>query len=510
MVKQIKFGVIITYIGTLINLLTGLLITPITLRLFGQEEYGLYALAMSIMGMLFLFDFGFSNAVIKYATKFKEKNDEKGYQNTMAMFLLLYSIIGIILFVCAVIMSLQADKIFAKGLSVEEIERFKDMLIIVAINLAVSFPLKLFSGVIVAHERFIFSKVVNLIRFIVNPLTILSVLYMGYTSIVVLAAITIVSIFLSLLDVYYCIVILKLKIKLHKVDFQLLKEIASYSLWVFVAGLADIIYTRTDIFVLGALVNAREVAVYHIADVINSLFNKLTMVLSGFLLPKLVKMITNQVSNRQIDNIFIKISRIQFFLAALVITGFISVGHEFIVLWAGPDYHLAYWVALLIISSRFIPIVQVLATSILQAKNQHVFQSKLYLVVAVFNLLISIPLAMMYGVIGAAIGTVIGKIINTVVMNIYYVRIGIDMKRYSKEVFILFIPMVTMGLLGYLLKSFFHVSNMIDVFIFAVAFSVIYGWIMFRFYMNDGEKRFIINSYHKRFSKKEDPKKRCI
>ncbi|KAB7671721.1 oligosaccharide flippase family protein [Bacillus sp. B1-b2] len=492
MSKQIKFGVALSYVNTLINLITGILLTPITLRLFGQSEYGLYSLALSVMNMLFLFDFGFSNAIVKYVSSYKEKNQEKENHNINAMFLILYSIIGLIALICGLIISAGAEIIFSNGLNEEEIGSFKIMLIIVAINLGISFPLRLFSGTITAHEKFIFSNIMNILRFIMNPLVTLSVLFLGYSSIEVLIAISIVNFILSMLDIYYCFAKLKMKIKLYKFDFRLLKEITAYSIWVFVASLADFIYTRTDMFILGALVSSIAVAIYNVAEVINNVYSKLTMVLSGFFLPKIVRMVTNNVSNHELTNIFIKLSRLQFILAALVLTGFALVGHEFIIIWAGESYSMAYWIVLLVISSRFIPVVQVLATSILQAKNLHSFQSKLYLAVALLNLLLSIPLAMKFGIIGVAIGTVIGKVINTIVMNFYYFKIGLEMKRYYKEVGILFVPMAIIGLVGFLLKTFITVTSLADILLFAIIISLIYLLMMYFLFLNKSEKNIIL------------------
>ncbi|MFA9558200.1 oligosaccharide flippase family protein [Evansella sp. AB-rgal1] len=487
----------LTYLSTFINLITGIIITPITLRLFGQAEYGLYSLAMSIMGMLFLFDFGFSNAIVKYVTQFKEQNKEKEQHNINAMFLILYSIIGIIAFLCGLMVSIGADFIFSNGLTPDELSRFKIMLLIVSINIGISFPLKLFSGIIIAHEKFIFSKFLTVIRTILNPLTTVLVLTLGYSSIDLLIIISILNFLLSLVDIFFCFMKLKMKIKLYKFDFTLLKEISSYSIWIFVASLVDMIYSRTDLFILGALVNSGAVAVYNVAEVINSIFTKLTMVLSGFFLPKLVRMVSSNVSNYEITNIFIKVSRIQFMLAALVVTGFALVGYEFMLIWAGNDYGMAYWVALLVILSRFIPVIQVLATSILQAKNLHAFQSKLYLIVAILNLIISIPLAIMYGVIGVAIGTVIGKTINTIIMNIYFTRVGLDMRRYYIELSKLFIPMTFIIILGIILKTIYEITSIVDIVLFAFVLTTAYGMFLFRFFMNDFERNIVLKPMKK-------------
>ena len=78
-----------------------------------------------------------------------------------------------------------------------------------------------------------------------------------------------------------------------------------------------------------------------------------------------------------------------------------------------------------------IPLIQNLGILILQAKNKHAFRSIVYVIIAVVNIAISIPLAKRYGGLGCAIATsgclFIG---NGIIINIYYYRIGIKVVQF--------------------------------------------------------------------------------
>ncbi|MCS4586098.1 hypothetical protein FZ990_14955 [Clostridium perfringens] len=82
---------------------------------------------------------------------------------------------------------------------------------------------------------------------------------------------------------------------------------------------------------------------------------------------------------------------------AFILGGFILVGKEFITTWAGQDYYLAYYIALVIMIPLTVPLIQNLGITILQAKNMHKFRSKIYIVIAILNLLASIPMAKFLG-----------------------------------------------------------------------------------------------------------------
>lgn len=479
--KQIKVAVVLSYISLAITLILGLIITPINLRLFGQAEYGLYSLAYAVMEALYLFDFGFSNAIVRYISHFRDKKSPRELANLNAMFLLLYGLLGLLAFGAGMALAQGAEFIFDRGLSPDELGRFKIMLMIVAVNIGLSFPLDFFTASIYAREKFIFAKSMKIIRSLLIPAVIITVLYHGYTSITVLAAITVLNVSLSMINIYYCFKFLKTKIRLFRFDFLLFKEIVQYSVWIFVSRMVDILYNRMDLFILGAVANSKAVAVYAVVVLLNSIYSQLTLVIGDFLLPKVVQLVGNDISDSALSNLYIHVSRIQFFLAALVLCGFALVGNEFVLYWAGPGYAEAYKATLMLMAVRFIPVVQMMAVIILQAKNLHAYRSKLYLATAIFNVAISIPLAKQYGVYGCALGSVVGITLNTIIINFYYAKIGLEMKRYYKEVGVLFVPMLLLLTLGVVLKWLLGPHSVLGIVLFAVLFTLIYMAVMYMF-----------------------------
>lgn len=494
MSKQIKVAVVLSYISLGITLVLGLVITPINLRLFGQAEYGLYSLAYAVMEALYLFDFGFSNAIVRYISQFRNQKTPRELANLNAMFLILYALLGLLAFAAGMALSQGAAFIFDRGLSPDELSRFKIMLMIVAVNLGLSFPLDFFSATIYARERFIFAKSIRIVRSLMNPAVIITVLYCGYSSVVVLAAITLMNVLVSFINIYYCFKVLKTKIRLIRFDFSLFKEIVQYSLWIFVARIVDILYNRMDLFILGAVANSKAVAIYAVVVLLNGIYSQLTQVIGDFLLPKLVQLVGNDISDSDLSNLFIYVSRIQFFLAALVLCGFALVGNEFVLYWAGPGYGEAYIATLMLMAVRFFPAVQMLAITILQAKNLHAYRSKVYLMTAVFNVLISIPLAKQYGVYGCALGSVIGITLNTIIINFYFANIGLEMKRYYKEVGILFIPMLLLLAVGGGAKWMINPHSVLGIVLFAVLFTAMYIVVMFMF-MRPGERKLLTDPF---------------
>ena len=75
--RQIKMGVIMSYLSIGISIMTGLIYTPWMILSIGKESYGLYTLAYSIIAF-FMFDFGLSGAITRFVSKYlAEGRNEK-------------------------------------------------------------------------------------------------------------------------------------------------------------------------------------------------------------------------------------------------------------------------------------------------------------------------------------------------------------------------------------------------------------------------------------------------
>ena len=79
--KQIKTGVILSYLTLALSNIIALVYTPFMLRMMGQSEYGLYSLVASVVAYLTIMDFGFGNAIVRYTAKYRaeSKQNEQYY-----------------------------------------------------------------------------------------------------------------------------------------------------------------------------------------------------------------------------------------------------------------------------------------------------------------------------------------------------------------------------------------------------------------------------------------------
>ncbi len=490
MKSQIKIGSILSYVVIVLNILVGLIYTPIMLRIMGQSEYGTYSLISSIIGYLTVLDLGFGNAIIIYTSRYRVKNQKDEQSKLNGMFLIIYSIIGVVAGIMGAILYANIDNIFANTMTIQELQKAKIMTIILIINLVFTFPLSIFGSIITAYEKFIFSKIVNILRIILMPCIMIPLLYMGYRSVAMTVVNTILNISFLIINLIYCLKVIKIKFIFGKFNTKLLKEIFGYSFFIFLAIIVDKINLNIDQFILGSVVGTIEVAIYTVAAQIQTIYISLSTAINGVLLPKITMLVESKESDKTISDIFIQTGRLQYIIMALITTGFIIFGQEFIKIWAGEGYDKSYWTELILMVPSIVPLIQNVGINILQAKNMHKFRTVVYFFIAIANLFISIPLAKKFGSIGSAIGTSIACLLGQwIIMNIYYYKkANIDIPRFWKNIFKMSIPIIIIFIPTLLINNMHMSSNIIVVGLKILLYTIVYSILLWFFVLNDYEK----------------------
>ena len=493
--NQIKAGALLSYITLILNSVIALLYTPFMTFKLGQAEYGLYSLVASIISTLTVLDLGFGNAVIRYTAKFKAENKEKELGKMYGMFFIIFSIIAFVSLIIGGVIYFNIDLLFGQSMSEGELGKLRIMFILLIFNLAFTFIMSVYRSIIVAYERFVFQKLINLIRIILNPIVMIVLLSYGYKAISMVVVQTIFNVLTLLLDYYYCKKKLDIKIVFAKFDIPLLKEVSIYSFWVFLNVIMDRIYWSLGQSVVGIYCGAKLVAVYGIAIQIQQMYMSFSTAISGILLPKITALTTQKNSEKQVSDLFIRTGRLQFIVMSFILSGFVVFGRQFIELWVGNSYSDAYYICLLFFFPLLVPLIQNVAISILQARNQMRFRSLLYLVISLVSFVASLPLTKYYGVIGCAIATSCALFLGHVlIMNIYYQkRVDLDIISFWKEIIkMAIIPFIlSLGSL-YLLNNLI-ISNWISFIIGIICFSLLYIPLFWLFSMNKYEKDLVKN-----------------
>lgn len=491
--NQRKIGAILSYVVIALNMVVGIAYTPFLIRMLGQSEYGLYSIIHSVILYLTVMDMGFGNAIIIYTSRYINQNDKEKQDKLHGMFFIIYCIIGVLAAIIGIILYFNVELLFGNAMTLGEISKAKIMMLILTFNLAITFPFSIFGNIIVAHEKFIISKIIKIVQILLQPMLMIPLLLFGYRAIAMVVVITVVNIICLLLNAIVCIKKLNVKLKFKGFDFKLLKEIFAYSFYIFLNQIIDRINWTVDQFVLGAISGTVVTAVYAVAGQLNTMYMNFSTAISGVMLPKVTKMEDDKASDKDFTEVFIRTGRVQYILMALIITGFVLFGQVFINWWAGSGYESAYIIACILMIPITIPLIQNIGLSILQAKNLYKYRTMIFLGIAILNVAMSIVLAKMYGGIGAAIGTAVSLILGQgIILNIYYhKKVGINMIEFWKNIIKMSIPIVFVVIFGIILNKIIVSDSIIILVVKIFIYSIAYCLMMWQFGMNEYEKNIV-------------------
>lgn len=486
-----KLGILISYINILLHTLIGFLYVPILLHYIGKNEYGLYQLIGSLIAYFGIMDFGLSTAVIRYYSQYKAKNDLIGMENILAVSVRCYAVVTIIALAAGCICYAFLNDIFGRSMTIAELVEAKDIFLLLILNIAVTLLTMVFRSAINANERFLFLKGMETIQLLLQPVLVVLVLQAHPYAFSVALVQTFLNCLLSAVRVFYCFHNLHIKIKYHYWNHELGRGFFKLSLSTFVVTLINQVFWRTNQIILGIVDGTGAVAVYSLASIIYMSYMGLSLAISGVYLPHVSEMVAKRTDIKKLSSLFIQIGRWQYFLLALVGSGFAIFGKQFISIWAGAGFDDAYWITLLIIFPFTIDLIQNIGLTILQAMNQYDFRAKVYFFTGVLNALLAIPLGIKFGGIGCAAATGFSMLIgNGLIMNWFYqTEIHIDIKKFWKSIGGISYIVLLCTIAGFLLNNLWNNYSIVAFGIKLCIYTCFYGLIIYRFAMVPDERK---------------------
>ena len=329
-------------------------------------------------------------------------------------------------------------------------------------------------------------------------------LEMGYRAIAMVVVQTIFNIVSLIINYVYCKRNLKIQILFSKLDPSLLKEVGIYSFWILLDVIMNQFYWNTGQFVLGSLIGTIAVAVFAVSIQLEKMYMQFSTAIASVFLPKVTSMVTNNVNNKEISDLFIRTGRVQNIIMSTGLILFIVFGHQFIYLWAGESYTDAYTMTILFFIALYVPLIQNLGITILQARNQMKFRGVLFVIISVVSVVLQVLFAKLWGDIGCAIA-ISGALLlgQGLIMNFYYHRKqNIEIIKFWKEITKMnIVPIIVAVGYLYLLKELPLNLSWVNLIFSVIVFFIIYAPSYFIFSLNEYEKKLLLNPILKFFSK---------
>lgn len=497
MKNQRKMGVILSYLVFVLNLFIGIIFIPILLGYISQSEYGLYRLMGSIIIYFSVMDFGLGTIVTRYYSRYRVLNDKIGMENSLALSAIIFMISIMLILLAGGIFYNFIDEIFVGSLCDTDIMKAKKIFVLLLFNISLIILTSLCNALIVSHEKFVFLKGSAILQILLQPILIIQMMRISPEAFSIVAVQTACNMFFLMGKAMYCFIELKIKIKYHCFDWELLKGIGRLSSGLFVVAIFDQIFWQANQIILGIYMNTIMVAIYSIAIQICLNCLPIANIFMNIFLPKVTEMVTKRESNAALSEFFIKIGRIQFIIISAFLSILILYGKEFISLWAGASYVEAYYISIILMIPFAVGLIQNMGVTILQAKNQYGFRGFVCASMGGLNIILAIPAAIHFGAVGCAVVAGFCYLVQEgIVMNIYYARvIGIDIKRFWYEIGKIFIVVIFCLIGGIALRQILFSSILLDFLIKVVCYFLLYCCMTWKFAFNAYEKSLIVQIY---------------
>lgn len=491
--NQRKIGIVLSYIYTAVHIFVNLLYVPLLLNKIGHTEYGLYQLVGSLMSYLNITESFFSAGLLRYYCKYNSLGNEEKKENILAISRRIYFFLSVIVILVGIACVFVFNAVYKSSLTEHELSEATFMLLIFVATIVVNLTNSVYTAAINANERFIFAKMLSIITTVLQPVTILFIVQKvpyAISVVIIQFGMCIVS---AVARQYYSAKVLKIKIKYHYKDNIFVKNLFSLSFSVLLVMIADQIFWKADQLIIGKVIGTSAVAIYAVGAQIYLNYSPIGTSIASVFMPRLSNLLDRENNMLETSRLFIKVGRISFLLLAAVLLGFGLFGKDFILIWAGEGFTEAYYIALIIMIPLTVDVMQNMGLAILQIKGKYGFRGKIYLSIAIINIVATVYLVKYFGIVGAAVSTSISIAIgNGVIMNIYYAKkINLDIKGFWNEILSIFPGVFISFLCGILIKQI-QISNLFIKFcIQIILFCIAYLLIVYKISLNEYERGLI-------------------
>jgi O-antigen/teichoic acid export membrane protein len=404
-----------------------------------------------------------------------------------------YLAISFILVLIGFILYYRIDSIFDSSLTIEELEKAKIMFLILVFNLAITIPGGSFQAICNAYEEFVFPRVLNIFKYIIRAVCIFSILYMGGKAISLVVIDTVLNVGIVFISMIYVVKKLNVKISFNYFQKPMVKEIFSYSFWMFLFAITYQFQWNAGQVILGINMSTVTVAIFGVGVLLGGYYGTFAAGINGVLLPRATQMVTNNSNGKTLTEVMIKIGRINSYILFFILTGFFLIGKTFIFLWVGDEYDKSWIVAILIMIVMTLPLIQAFGNSILEAKKKNRFKSLTNLITIMTAVLIGFFLTKEYGIYGIIIPMSIAMALNNIIMNFYYRKIFDFQILYFVRATLLK-PIIIYGslcALSYFVLESFQISSWINLIVAILLYSIVFIATTYLLLMNTYEKSLI-------------------
>jgi O-antigen/teichoic acid export membrane protein len=404
--RLLMTGTLSTLVNRIFGLSIAFFLTPFVVHSVGVEAYGLWAVLGSAVGYFALLDGGVGSSFVKYLAEFLERREHDDVRQVMTFGCLFYLAFGLMMIPAAHLLGprivgyLQLDPRYRQAAI--------DLLMLVVTYFVVSSAFGILDAFIIAMQRTDLSGLLGSGSQIIYATSLVLMLRRGYG---VYALPYAIFCALAVVTVVRFVIVYRMFgnpwCNPFKWKLQLIKRLFRFGFWMQINALTAVINLETDRVILGTYVSVLSAGYYELGNRLASLSRSLPAALLGPLLPAASALDGRNEVDR-LDVIYVRGTR-YLALATFVIAGFlIGAGPQIVRVWMGRTYPYVTIVMGLLLFSYLVNCLTGVGTMIVRATGQPYYETYYAVAGAVINVVATLILTPIFGLMGVIGGTVIG------------------------------------------------------------------------------------------------------
>ncbi len=404
---------------------------PFIVHTLGDHHFGMWALVGTFVSFTGFLDFGLSQAVTRSLAAGLGSGDEEQCNRIFNTALAWYVAIGTLVLAagCAAAVLIP----FWPGL--KDAALLAKVVLICSMSVALSFPLRVFVGILNAHLSFDKTAALDLTTLLLRTIVAIVVLKKGYGLVGLALASFLSGIPSFVLSIHYSRTELPF-LRLHRA-YRLraaARELLSYSSFMFVVQIAELVRVQTAAVVVASFLGLAAVTHYRVASNMTTYMLDLMTALLGVF----VTVFSQQAGARDYDAIrktFFFANKLSVAVSSFLAFGLIAWGKPFIVRWMGPRYVDSYECLLWLAVAYLFTLWQSSSVSLLYGLAKLRWFAAFCVMEGALNIGLSLVMVPRYGIQGAALAALAAATtVRLFIQPVYVCRVaGVPLATYLRR-----------------------------------------------------------------------------
>jgi O-antigen/teichoic acid export membrane protein len=391
---------------------------PFVVHQLGDRLYGFWSLASVFIGYYTLLDLGLSSAVSQYVCVAIGRNDLEECRAVFNAAIKIQSILGGIALIATLAIAAMTP-LFTH--IAEDAHLFRRVIIILGVSAALTFPVKVYGGVLDAQYRFDINAYLAILGSALRTGLVVCAIWAGGRLLALAWMTGLASLPVAALQIWFGRREAPWARIVAKFETGKVKSLFSYSIYSFLSYLADILRFQVDPLVISGLIGLAAITHYRVASVFSQQYFLQLLVVSVGILGPVFSRLHGTGDRAQMEAVFFFGTKLSCCISFFICFALMAWGRPFITRWMGPKYLDAYLPLAILAISVFLDVCQRSSIDLLYATFKHRFYTYLNWAEGALNLAFSLALARPLGIVGVALGTLIAAFVVRVIVQPWWV-----------------------------------------------------------------------------------------